>query len=205
VLTSFGIGRLTASGFPGESAGVLNDPDYWRPVGQASLAYGYGLSVTALQLAQAYAAIAADGVRRPVSLLALESPPAGQRVVSVATAREVRGMLEAVVSPRGTGQRAAIDNFRVAGKTGTTWKSAPGGYSKDRYFAVFAGLAPASDPKLVAVVVIDEPRGEEYYGGEVAAPVFASIVAGALRVLAVAPDALVETPRDIVALLEGDQ
>jgi cell division protein FtsI (penicillin-binding protein 3) len=114
-------------------------------------------------------------------------------------------MLEAVVSPRGTGQRAAIDNFRVAGKTGTTWKSAPGGYSKDRYFAVFAGLAPASDPKLVAVVVIDEPRGEEYYGGEVAAPVFASIVAGALRVLAVAPDALVETPRDIVALLEGDQ
>jgi cell division protein FtsI (penicillin-binding protein 3) len=205
VLTSFGIGRLTASGFPGESAGVLNDPGYWRPVGQASLAYGYGLSVTALQLAQAYAAIAADGVRRPVSLLALESPPAGQRVVSVATAREVRGMLEAVVSPRGTGQRAAIDNFRVAGKTGTTWKSAPGGYSKDRYFAVFAGLAPASDPKLVAVVVIDEPRGEEYYGGEVAAPVFASIVAGALRVLAVAPDALVETPRDIVALLEGDQ
>jgi cell division protein FtsI (penicillin-binding protein 3) len=203
VLTSFGIGRLTASGFPGESAGVLNDPDYWRPVGQASLAYGYGLSVTALQLAQAYAAIAADGVRRPVSLLALDSPPAGERVISVATAREVRGMLEAVVSPSGTGQRAAIDNFRVAGKTGTTWKSAPGGYSKDRYFAVFAGLAPASDPKLVAVVVIDEPRGEEYYGGEVAAPVFASIVAGALRVLAVAPDALIEPPRDIVALLEG--
>jgi cell division protein FtsI (penicillin-binding protein 3) len=108
-------------------------------------------------------------------------------------------MLETVVSPQGTGQRAAIDNFRVAGKTGTAWKSGLGGYSKDRYLAVFAGLAPVSRPKLVAVVVIDEPRGADYYGGEVAAPVFARIVAGGLRLLAVAPDALDAPPLGIVA------
>jgi cell division protein FtsI (penicillin-binding protein 3) len=199
VLSSFGIGRLTESGFPGESAGVLNDPEYWRPVGQATLAYGYGLSVTALQLAQAYAVIAADGMHRPASLLATDAAPAAQRVIASATAQAVKHMLETVVSPQGTGQRAAIDNFRVAGKTGTAWKSGLGGYSKDRYLAVFAGLAPVSRPKLVAVVVIDEPRGADYYGGEVAAPVFARIVAGGLRLLAVAPDALDAPPLGIVA------
>jgi len=199
VLAGFGIGQLTESGFPGESAGVLNDPEYWRPVGQATMAYGYGLSVTALQLAQAYATIAAGGVRRPVSLVRLDSPPAGRRVLSAASATAVKDMLETVVSPRGTGQRAAIANFRVAGKTGTAWKSTVGGYSKDRYLAVFAGLAPVSDPRLVAVVVIDEPRGEDYYGGEVAAPVFATIVSGALRLLAVAPDDLPESAQTIVA------
>jgi cell division protein FtsI (penicillin-binding protein 3) len=203
VLTAFGIGRLTESGFPGESAGVLNDPEFWRPVGQATLAYGYGLSVTALQLAQAYATIAAQGIERPVSLLAVDAAPEGRRVVSAATANAVKNMLETVVSPRGTGLRAAIPNYRVAGKTGTAWKSGVGGYSKDRYLAVFAGLAPVSDPKLVAVVVIDEPRGEDYYGGEVAAPVFSSIVSGALRLLAVAPDALPEVPLSIVAQAGG--
>ena len=160
VLSSFGIGRLTDSGFPGESAGVLNHPQYWRPVGQATLAYGYGLSVTALQLAQAYTVIAADGIRRPISMLVQDEQVDGERVLSVDTARQLRSMLETVVSPAGTGQRAAIRNFRVAGKTGTAKKVGVGGYSDDRYLAVFAGLAPASDPKLVAVVVIDEPRGE---------------------------------------------
>jgi len=203
VLTNLGIGRLTESGFPGESAGVLNDPELWRPVGQATMAYGYGLSVTALQLAQAYATIAAEGVERPVSLLAVDTAPLGRRVVSAATAQAVKGMLETAVSPRGTGLRAAITNYRVAGKTGTAWKSGVGGYSKDRYLAVFAGLAPVSDPRLVAVVVIDEPRGEDYYGGEVAAPVFSSIVSGALRLLAVAPDALPAAPQTIVAQAAG--
>ena len=198
-LSRFGIGRLTDSGFPGESAGVLNDPQHWRPVGQATLAYGYGLSVTPLQLAQAYAVIAAGGVRRPVSLVAVDEIPVGERVISSNTAQALNGMLEAVVSPVGTGNRAAIPNFRVAGKTGTAWKSSVGGYSKDRYLAVFGGFAPVTDPKLVAVVVIDEPRGEEYYGGDVAAPVFARILSGALRLLAVPPDALAEPPVTIVA------
>lgn len=205
ILSSFGIGSLTESGFPGESAGVLNDPEFWRPVGQATLAYGYGLSVTALQLAQAYAVIAADGIQRPISLVTVDGAPAGRRVVSAATARAVRSMLETVVSERGTGLRAAVQNYRVAGKTGTAWKSGVGGYSKDRYLAVFAGLAPVTAPRIVAVVIVDEPRGEDYYGGEVAAPVFSRIVGGTLRLLAVAPDGLAEPPATVVARAEVAQ
>ena len=202
VLSSFGIGRLTNSGFPGESAGVLNDPRHWQPVGQATLAYGYGLSVTALQLAQAYGVIAADGMRWPISMLAQDLPMVGERVVSVDTARALRVMLETVVSPVGTGQLASIANFRVAGKTGTAKKFGVGGYSDGRYFAVFAGLAPVSEPRLVAVVVIDEPQGEDYSGGEIAAPVFARILSGAMRLLAIPPDALREPPLMIVAQAE---
>ena len=202
VLSSFGIGRLTNSGFPGESAGVLNDPRHWQPVGQATLAYGYGLSVTALQLAQAYGVIAADGMRWPISMLAQDLPMAGERVVSVDTAHALRAMLETVVSPVGTGQLASIANFRVAGKTGTAKKFGVGGYSDGRYFAVFAGLAPVSAPRLVAVVVIDEPQGEDYSGGEIAAPVFARILSGAMRLLAIPPDALREPPLMIVAQAE---
>jgi cell division protein FtsI (penicillin-binding protein 3) len=198
-LSKFGIGRLTDSGFPGESAGVLNDPQNWRPVGQATLAYGYGLSVTSLQLAQAYAVLAADGVRRPVSMIMVDEPPSAERIVSVKTARALKNMLEAAVSPIGTGQRATINHFRVAGKTGTAWKAGVGGYSKDRYLAVFGGFAPVANPKLVAVVVINEPRGGAYYGGDVAAPVFSQIISGALRLLAVAPDALPETPMTALA------
>src|SRR5690606_23913390 len=131
---------------------------------------------------------------RPVSFLALDEPPEGVRVVSERTAAQVVSMLEAVVGPNGTGRRAAVDNYRIAGKTGTAWKSADGGYSRNRYTAWFAGMAPASDPKLVVVVMIDEPTGGSYYGGEVAAPVFANIVSAALRLLAVPPDALPEPP-----------
>jgi cell division protein FtsI (penicillin-binding protein 3) len=188
VLSGFGIGRLTDSAFPGESAGKLNDPQHWRTVGQATLSYGYGVNVTALQLARAYAAIAAGGTLRPVSLLALDEAPTGERVVSANTARELTRMLEAVVERGGTGQRAAVNNFHIAGKTGTSRKAAAGGYSDD-HAAIFAGFAPASQPQLVVVVMIDEPKGA-YYGGDVAAPVFANIVSGALRVLAIPPDAL---------------
>lgn len=188
VLSGFGIGRLTDSAFPGESAGTLNDPQHWRTVNQATLSYGYGVNVTALQLARAYAAIAAGGTLRPVSLLALDEVPKGERVVSAGTARELTAMLEAVVSPDGTGQRAAVRNFHIAGKTGTSRKAVAGGYSDD-HAAIFAGFAPASQPRLVVVVMIDEPKGA-YYGGDIAAPVFANIVSGALRVLAIPPDAL---------------
>src|SRR5690606_30763667 len=194
VLSGFGIGRLTNSGFPGESAGLLRDPDTWRPVEQATMSYGYGLSVTTLQLARAYAALASGGVLRPVSLIAVDEPPEGTRVVSARTAAQVLTMMEAVVGPDGTGRRAAVENYRIAGKTGTAWKAAAGGYSRDRYTAWFAGVAPASDPRLVVVVMIDEPKGGSYYGGDVAAPVFSRIVAGALRILAVPPDALPVPP-----------
>jgi cell division protein FtsI (penicillin-binding protein 3) len=199
VLTGFGIGRLSDSAFPGESAGVLNDPQHWRTVGQATLAYGYGVAVTTLQLARAYAAIAADGTLRPVSLLAVEQAPPGEQVISVNTAQELTDMLEAVVSPPGTGQRAHVRNYHIAGKTGTTQKSGVGGYNADRHGAIFAGFAPASRPRLVVVVMIDEPQGAAYYGGDIAAPVFANIVSGALRVLAVPPDALPAPPLTVVA------
>jgi cell division protein FtsI (penicillin-binding protein 3) len=198
-LTGFGIGRLTDSAYPGESAGVLNDPQHWRTVGQATLSYGYGVAVTALQLARAYSAVAADGVIRPVSMLAIDEVPEGVRVISAATAAELTGMLEAVVTPPGTGHRAGVRNFHIAGKTGTTQKSGVGGYSADRHGAIFAGFAPATRPRLVVVVMIDEPQGAAYYGGDIAAPVFANIVSGALRVLAVPPDALPVPPLTVVA------
>jgi cell division protein FtsI (penicillin-binding protein 3) len=199
VLSGFGVGRLSNSGLPGESAGVLRDPKHWRSIGQATVAYGYGVSVTALQLARAYAAIAADGVLRPVSLLAVDEPPPGERVISAAAARDMIGMLEAVVLPSGTGHRAAVHNYRIAGKTGTARKAAAGGYDEDEHAALFAGIAPASRPRLVVVVTIEEPQVRGYHGGDLAAPVFANIVSGALRVLAVPPDALREAPLTIVA------
>ena len=192
-LSRLGLGRVTESGFPGESAGVLQDVHYWNPVGQATLSYGYGVSVTALQLAQAYAVIAAGGVRRPVSLLAVDDADQGEQVLSGRTAEMLQGMLETVVR-QGTGRRAAVANFRVAGKTGTAWKSGEGGYLENRYLAVFGGFAPASAPRLVTVVVLDEPRRSAYYGGEVAAPIFSRIVAGGLRLLSVPPDGLSEPP-----------
>ena len=193
-MTRFGLGSLTASGFPGESAGLLTHFNHWRPISQATLAYGYGLSVTPLQLAQAYAALANDGERRPVSLVALADAPDSQAIVSAETAQSVKRMMEEVVRPGGTGVKASVAGYRVAGKTGTAWKFTAGGYSQDRYLSVFAGFAPASEPRLAAVVVIDEPHGELYYGSDVAAPVFGEVMSESLRLLAVPPDAL--PPRD---------
>ncbi|MGD8976144.1 MAG: penicillin-binding transpeptidase domain-containing protein [Gammaproteobacteria bacterium] len=193
VLDGFGFGELTSSGFPGESAGLLNHHEHWREIGQAVLAYGYGLSVTPLQLAQAYAILGAGGIKRPVSLIAVESLPPASRVISPATADAVMGMMETVTGPEGTARAAKLEGYRVAGKTGTVRKAAAGGYAENRYTAVFGGLAPASRPRLAIVVVVHEPGGGVYYGGQVAAPVFAEVAAGALRVLGVAPD---ETPAD---------
>ena len=189
-MTQFGLGSLTASGFPGESAGLLTHFSHWRPISQATLAYGYGLSVTPLQLAQAYGVLGNNGQLRPISLVALDRPAEGDQIISKDSAIAVRRMLEEVVRPGGTGTGAAVTGYRIAGKTGTSWKFAAGGYSKDRYISVFAGLAPASNPRLAAVVVIDEPTGELYYGGDVAAPVFADVMSESLRLLAVPPDAL---------------
>lgn len=188
-LDRFGIGRLPGSLFPGEESGSLKSFHDWRDISQATMAYGYGMSVTALQLAQAYAAIGNDGQLQPVSLLAVDEPMDAMRVVDGSTAQAVRRMLEEVVRPNGTGKEAAVDGYRIAGKTGTAWKAEGGGYSTDKYMSIFAGLAPATDPRLAVVVVIDEPRGELYYGGDVAAPVFSDVMSEALRLLAVAPDA----------------
>ena len=197
-MTQFGLGSLTSSGFPGESAGLLTHFNHWRPISQATLAYGYGVSVTPLQLAQAYSVLGSDGLLRPVSLVALDSPNDGDRILSTDSAAAVRRMLEEVVRPGGTGTKAAVTGYRIAGKTGTAWKFAAGGYSKDKYISIFAGLAPASDPRLAAVVVIDEPTGEFYYGSDVAAPVFADVMSESLRLLAIPPDALPARDPDTV-------
>lgn len=190
VMTRFGLGSLTSSGFPGESAGLLTHYSHWQPISQATLAYGYGVSVTPLQLVQSYAAIGSDGWLRPVSLVKLDHPVEGEHIIGDDTARAVTRMMEEVVRAGGTGEKARVMGYRIAGKTGTSWKFAAGGYSEDKYISIFAGLAPASSPRLAMVVVIDEPHGDLYYGSDVAAPVFADVMAESLRLLAVPPDAL---------------
>jgi cell division protein FtsI (penicillin-binding protein 3) len=187
-MSQLGFGRVTTSGFPGESAGLLTNYSNWRPIGIASMSYGYGLSVTPLQLAHAYATVGAYGVNRPVSMLRVEGPVQGQRVLSDRNAKTLITLLESVVSAEGTGKRAAIPGYRVAGKTGTAQKAAGGGYNTSSYVSVFGGVAPATHPRLAAVVVIDDPTAGKYYGGDVAAPVFSAVVGGALRLLGVAPD-----------------
>ena len=192
-LTALGLGQVTGSGFPGESAGTLSNYTHWRPVGIATLSHGYGLSVTPLQLAHAYATIGAGGVKRPISFEKLSGPVPGEQVIDPKVARELVQLMEQVVEKGGTATRASLIGYRVAGKTGTAWKSIAGGYSTDRFMAVFAGLVPASHPKLATVVVIDEPTGM-HQGGEVAAPVFASVMSGALRLMDVPPDDLQNVP-----------
>lgn len=198
-LTRLGFGRVSTSGYPGESAGLLPAYSQWRPIGIVTMSHGYGLSVTPLQLAHAYATIGASGIVRPVSFLRVEAPPLGQRALEAQVCRELVGMLESVVAAEGTGKLAAIPGYRVAGKTGTAWKATAGGYSTDRYMAVFGGVAPESAPRLAAVVVIDEPNAGQHMGGQVAAPVFSRIVGGALRLLAVAPDQPINTPEQLPA------
>lgn len=191
VLSGFGLGQLTYSNFPGESAGLLNHYSNWRPTSQASMAYGYGLSVTPLQMAQAYAVIGNDGIRTPVSFLKRSNQEAallGERIISSDTARQAINMMERVVNPGGTAPQAQIEGYRVAGKTGTAWKFIDGTYSQERYRGSFVGLAPASNPEVAVVVMIDDPRGDKYYGGDVAAPVFSNTLAGALRLLNIKPD-----------------
>ena len=194
-LRAFGFGDVTGSGFPGESAGLLYDASHWRKIEQATISYGYGLSVTPLQLARAYAILGADGIRRPVTLRRVDGPVPGERVIDARVARELLQMMESVVAQDGaTGTRAALVGYRVAGKTGTAWTADAGGYSSNRYKASFGGVVPASHPRLAALVVIDEPGGKLVYGGDVAAPVFANVMAGALRLLGVPPDGLDRVP-----------
>lgn len=187
-----GFGAAPRSGFPGEVSGRLRAHASWRPIEQATMSYGHGISVSLLQLARAYMIFASDGELKPVTLVRREAPAEGVRVVTPATAQQVRRMLEMVAQPGGTAPRAQITGYRVAGKTGTSRKLEGKAYAADKYVAAFVGFAPASAPRLVVAVMIDEPAAGQYYGGAVAAPAFAQVMAGALRLLAVPYDAPVD-------------
>ncbi|HLF67216.1 MAG TPA: penicillin-binding transpeptidase domain-containing protein [Gammaproteobacteria bacterium] len=185
-----GLSQTTYSGLPGEQSGRMVIPPSIDPFSYATLAFGYGLSVTSLQLAQAYASIAHQGMSNPVSVVRLKAAPSPRSVLSQKVADAVRNMLILQENDKGTGQDARIPGYFVAGKTGTTRKLGESGYVDDRHIALFAGFAPASKPRVVVVVLIDEPTGGAYYGGEVAAPIFADVMSGVLRLLNIPPDKL---------------
>ena len=183
-----GFGAAPGLGFPGEASGRLRPYRSWRPIEQATMSYGHGISVSLVQLARAYSVFARDGDLIPLSLVRVDAPPVGRRVMAPKTAAAVRAMLEMAVNRNGTAPRAQIVGYRVAGKTGTAHKQENGAYAADKYVSSFVGFAPASRPRLVVAVMIDEPSAGRYYGGTVAAPVFAQVMAAALRALDVAPD-----------------
>ena len=193
--TDYGFGEAPGVSFPAESSGYLNHYSLWQPLDHATMGFGYGLSVSITQLARAYAVIANRGRRLDISLI--KQDPAevleneiSRHVMKSSTARSLLLMMEEVVGPKGTAKQAAVAGYRIAGKTGTVKKSVDGGYKEDDYMAIFAGIAPVSNPRLVMAVVIDEPTQNGYYGGQVAAPVFQEVMSNALRILDIAPDNL---------------
>jgi cell division protein FtsI (penicillin-binding protein 3) len=198
-----GFGASPQLDFPGEAAGKLRDHRSWRPIEQATMAYGHGISVSLAQLARAYTVFARDGELVPLTLVRRTSPVEGAQVLTAETAREVRAMLELAVQPGGTAPRARIMGWRVAGKTGTSHKLEDGVYAADKYASSFVGFAPVSSPRLVVAIMIDEPRAGEYYGGAVAAPVFAQVMQGALRLLGVPHDAPLVRPDEAELVKES--
>jgi cell division protein FtsI (penicillin-binding protein 3) len=189
LFNDLGFGAPLNLGFPGEAGGKLRPPRTWKPIEQATMSFGHGISVSLIQMAHAYLAFARDGELLPLSLTRLDTPPTvGKRIFSVETARQMRHMLELAAAPGGTAPLAQIPGYRVAGKTGTAHKLEDGRYA-NKYVSSFVGFAPASNPRLVVAVMIDEPSAGQYYGGIVAAPVFAQIAEGSLRALGVTPDA----------------
>jgi cell division protein FtsI (penicillin-binding protein 3) len=196
--TAVGFGQPPQLGFPGASAGRLRPAKSWRPIEQATISYGHGVSVSLMQLARAYSAFARDGDVVPLTLLKMDAVPPGVRVMSSQTAASMRRMLELAVAPDGTAPAARIAGYRVAGKTGTAYKIKNGQYVRE-YVASFVGFAPVSDPRIIVAVLIDEPSGE-HYGGQVAAPVFAQVAAATLRTLQVAPDGPMEPGAPLLAL-----
>ena len=185
----FGFGENLGSGFPGETSGSLPAHRRWDSVTQATFSFGYGLSASSLQLARAYAVLASNGVRKEVSLLPVDLAPQGVRIIDEAIADEMRYMLHAATSKKGTGSRAAIKGYSVGGKTGTLHKpNSAGGYHENVYMSAFAGFSPINDTRLVTVVVVDEPSKGGYFGGVVAAPVFSEVTGNALRLMQVTPD-----------------
>jgi cell division protein FtsI (penicillin-binding protein 3) len=203
-LSESGFGSLTGSEFPGEAAGKLRDYKTWRPIEQATMSYGNGISVNLLQLARAYTVFANSGELKPITLIKQETPALGVKVYSDATAQAVRDMMETVVKPGGTAPLAQITGYRVAGKTGTAHKLENGKYV-DRYVASFVGMAPASNPRLIVAVMINDPGGREYYGGLVAAPVFSSVMGESLRLLSVPNDAPLDNVMQAPAEVIGEE
>ena len=192
VFNSVGFGTPPQSGFPGEVSGRLRAYENWKPIEQATMSYGHGISVSLLQLARAYSIFATDGELKSPALIKRDAPAEARRVISVETAQAVRRMLEMAVQPGGTAPQARVAGYRVAGKTGTAHKIEGRGYAVNRYIASFVGFAPVSNPRLIVAVMIDEPAAGQYYGGAVAAPVFSEVVGGALRLMGVPPDAPME-------------
>jgi len=184
-----GFGAPPHSGFPGEVSGRLRPHASWRPIEQATMSYGHGISLSLLQLARAYLVFASDGEIKPVTLVKRDAPGESARVITSGTALQVRQMLEMAVQPGGTAPLAQVPGYRVAGKTGTAHKLEGASYAAHKYVASFIGFAPASEPRLIVAVMIDEPHAGRYYGGTVAAPVFSSVMAGTLRQLGIKPDA----------------
>lgn len=197
VFQRLGIGQPLGTGFPGETSGLLPSRARWRTIEEVTLAFGYGLTVNPLQLARAYTVFASGGVLRPVSLLALDAGevPEGERVLSARTATNVLTVLERVTGENGTARRARVEGYGVGGKTGTVRQVGAQGYMEDKHRALFAGVAPVHDPRIVTVVVLNGPKGEHYGGGAVAAPLFSRVAQGALRLLNVVPD----EPQAVVA------
>jgi len=200
--TAFGFGQAPRIGFPGAVAGRLRPAKTWRPIEQATISYGHGVSVTLAQMARAYTVFARDGEMVSLTLTKSDSSTPAVRVLSADTARAMRRMLEMAVGDEGTAPAARIAGYRVAGKTGTAQKLKNGQYVKE-YVASFVGFAPVSDPRVVIAVMVDEPGTDVYYGGQVAAPVFAQIAGATLRTLQVAPDGPLETPKALVALRQA--
>lgn len=188
LLDRVGFGQSTGIGFPGEQAGRLIHQKNWKPFALATLSFGYGIAITPLQLAQAYSVFANDGVKIPLSLKRIDQPPEGKRVINEKVAKQMLQVLESVMEKGGTGAPAKVPGYRVAGKTGTARLLGPNGYMKNHHAASFVGILPASDPQLVIAVVMIDPRGKKYYGGDVAGPVFKNIAVGALRDLNIPPD-----------------
>jgi cell division protein FtsI (penicillin-binding protein 3) len=190
VYNNLGFGTSAGIGFPGEASGQLLDYRAWNDFAQATISFGYGVSTSILQLARAYTALADDGVVHSVTLLRRDEDPDAKRIFKPETARMVREMLEHVVSKDGTAYQARVEGYRVAGKTGTVHKATAGGYAADKYFSIFVGMAPASNPRFIIAIVVDEPNSGLHFGGQVAAPVFSKVMAGALRVYGVEPDSM---------------
>lgn len=197
----FGFGSRANIGFPGEASGRLRPYKTWRPIEQATMSYGHGISLTLLQLARAYTVFANEGELKNISLLKLNESTVGHQVFSAQVANDMKAMLELAVLPGGTALRAQVAGYRVGGKTGTAHKLGKAGYEKDKYVGSFVGMAPASNPRLIMAVMIDEPTNGEYYGGTVAAPVFSAVMADALRMLAVPQDA----PNNNVVIPTNDE
>jgi len=184
-----GFGETTNINFPGERSGQLVLRDKWDPFALATLSFGYGLSVTTLQLAHAYSVLANDGIKIPLTLLRINNPPTGERVISSKVAKDMLSLLETVLTEKdGTGHQACVPGYRVAGKTGTARIASEGGYLEHHHIASFVGIAPVSQPRLVVAVVIRNPEGKKYYGGDVSAPVFEKIMEDALRTLNIPAD-----------------